>query len=265
MKVKHIYQHINQIAPFPTQLSYDNAGLLMGSMEMDVDRVLVTLDVTLAVAREAAQENCQLIVSHHPLIFHGLKSVIPDDPTGAVVLELAQRNIALISAHTNWDQSSDGVSDVLLERLGISPGGFLEPAGETADGKLYGMGAVGTLAEAMSPEDFGRHIKTALNAQGARVVLGNRPVKKVAVCGGAGGELLSRAAAWGADAYVTADVKYHEFLEAHQRGITLVDGGHFATEDPAMDTLCQRLKDAFEKDGVAFLRTQKHQEVYFAP
>lgn len=265
MKVKEIYQYIDQLAPFSTQLDYDNAGLLMGSAEAEVDRALVTLDVTLDVAQEAARQNCQLIVSHHPLIFHGLKSVTPGDPTGAVVLELARRDIALISAHTNWDQASGGVSDVLLERLGIEPGGFLESAGQTADGKHYGMGAVGTLAEAMSPEDFGKHVKTALNARGARVVLGSRPVKKVAVCGGAGGDLLSRAAAWGADAYVTADVKYHEFLEAYQRGITLVDGGHFATEDPAMDTLCQQLKDAFEKDGVVFFRSQTHKEVYFAP
>lgn len=265
MKVKEIYQYIDGIAPFSTQLDYDNAGLLMGSAQAEVSRVLVTLDVTLDVAKEAALQNCQLIVSHHPLIFRGLRSVTPDDPTGAVVLELARRDIALISAHTNWDQASGGVSDALLERLGIAPESFLEPAGQTADGKRYGMGAVGTLAEAMSPEDFGKHVKTALHARGARVVLGNRPVKKVAVCGGAGGDLLSRAAAWGADAYVTADVKYHEFLEAHQRGITLVDGGHFATEDPAMDVLCQRLKDAFAGEGVEFFRTQKHKEVYFAP
>lgn len=264
MKIREIYQYIDKLTSFSTQLDYDNAGLLMGSMEAEVERVLVTLDVTLGVAKEAARKKCQLIVSHHPLIFHGLKSVTPDDPTGAVVLELARRGIAVISAHTNWDQASGGVSDVLLERLGIAPEGFLEPAGQTADGRLYGMGAMGVLAEAMPPREFAKRVKTALNARGARVVLGDRPVKRVAVCGGAGGDLLGKAAAWGADAYVTADVKYHEFLEAHQRGITLVDGGHFATEDPAMDALCQRLKEAFEKDGVAFFRTQTHKEVYFA-
>lgn len=264
MKAQEIYQYIDKIAPFSTQLDYDNAGLLMGSMEMDVGRVLVTLDVTLEVAKEAARRKCQLIVSHHPLIFHGLKSVTPDDPTGAVVLELARRGIAVISAHTNWDQAPGGVSDVLLERLGITSEGFLEPAGQTADGSPYGMGAVGVLECAMPPKEFSKSVKTALNARGLRVVLGDRPVRKVAVCGGAGGDLLQRAASWGADAYVTADVKYHEFLEAHQRGITLVDGGHFATEDPAMDTLCEKLSGAFSGCGIEFFRAQKHKEVYFS-
>lgn len=264
MKIREIYQYLDKIAPFATQLDYDNAGLLMGSMEAETERVLVTLDVTPEVVKEAARKKCRLIVSHHPLIFHGLKSVTPGDPTGALVLELARRGIAVISAHTNWDQAAGGVSDVLLERLGIASEGFLEPAGETADGRPYGMGAVGVLEEAVPPREFARRVKAALNARGARVVLGDRPVKRVAVCGGAGGDLLGKAAAWDADAYVTADVKYHEFLEARQRGITLVDGGHFATENPAMDVLCQRLKDAFEKDGVEFFRTQKHKEVYFA-
>lgn len=264
MKVRDIYGYIDQLAPFSTQLSYDNAGLLMGSMETEVERVLVTLDVTLDVAKEAAQQNCQLIVSHHPLIFHGLKSVTPDDPTGAVVLELARSGVALISAHTNWDQAPGGVSDVLLKRLGAAPAGFLEPSGQTVQGTGYGMGAVGVLEEALLPEEFAQRVKTALNARGMRVVLGNRPVKQVAVCGGAGGDLIGPAAAWGADAYVTADVKYHEFLEACQRGITLIDGGHFATEDPAMDVLCQRLRERFEGEGVTFFRTQTHKEVYFA-
>ncbi|MFG6373503.1 MAG: Nif3-like dinuclear metal center hexameric protein [Oscillospiraceae bacterium] len=264
MNVQDIYGYIDHIAPFSTQLDYDNAGLLMGSGVAEVERVLVTLDVTFEVAKEAARKKCQLIVSHHPLIFHGLKSVTPGDPTGAVVLELARRNIALISAHTNWDQAAGGVSDVLLERLGIASAGFLEPAGETSEGTPYGMGAVGELEAPMPPKEFARAVRTALHARGARVVLGDRPVKKVAVCGGAGGDLLARAAAWGADAYVTADVKYHEFLEAHQRGITLIDGGHFATEDPAMDVLCQRLQNAFAKDGVEFFRSRRHKEVYFA-
>lgn len=264
MKVAEIYAHIDKIAPFSTQLSYDNAGLLMGSPEMEVERVLVTLDVTMTAVKEAARQKCQLIVSHHPLIFHGLKVVTPDDPTGAVVLELARRGIAVISAHTNLDQAVGGVNEVLAQRLGIRQTGFLEPAGVTANGKPYGMGAVGELAEAMAPKAFAKWVKTALNAKGMRVTLGDRPVQKVAVCGGAGGDLLSEAAAWGADAYVTADVKYHEFLEAHQRGITLVDGGHFATEDPAMDALCEELGRVFANKGVTVLRSKKHKEVYFA-
>lgn len=265
MKLEKIYQYLNEIAPFSTQLDYDNAGLLMGSMDMEVERALVSLDVTMEVAREATRRRCQLIVSHHPLIFHGLKSVTPDDPTGAVVLELGRRGIAVISAHTNLDQASGGVSETLLRRLGISPLNFLEDGGQDAKGRPYGMGACGVLEEAVAPKEFAKRVKTALNAHGLRVSLGDRPVKRVAVCGGAGGDLLHRAAAWGADAYVTADVKYHEFLEAYQRGITLIDGGHFATEDPAMDVLCDELNRVFGGAGLEALRTQRHKEVYFTP
>lgn len=264
MKLMEIYEYLDKIAPFSTQLSYDNAGLLMGSPHLEVDRVLVSLDVTPEVVKEAVRHKCQLILSHHPLIFHGLRSVVPDDPTGALVLELARRGIAVISAHTNFDQAPDGVSAVLLERLGVPMCGYLETAGETAGGKPYGMGAYGSLENPMMPKAFARYVKEALHARGARAVLGDRPVKTVAVCGGAGGDLIARAADIGADAYVTADVKYHEFLEAHQRGITLVDGGHFATEDPAMDALCERLQMTFGNSGTEFLRSRRHKEVYFA-
>ena len=140
MNVQDIYGYIDHIAPFSTQLDYDNAGLLMGSGVAEVERVLVTLDVTFEVAKEAARKKCQLIVSHHPLIFHGLKSVTPGDPTGAVVLELARRNIALISAHTNWDQAAGGVSDVLLERLGIASAGFWSLLEKPRKGPLTAWG-----------------------------------------------------------------------------------------------------------------------------
>ena len=203
-------------------------------------------------------------MSHHPLIFHGLKSITDTDPTGAVVRKMIERGIALISAHTNFDQATNGVSDVLLARLGAVKQGFLEPAGETADSVPYGMGTCGVMQTAMSPRSFVEHVRDSLDAKGVRAALGDRPIKKVAVCGGAGGDLLALAAKWGADAYVTADVKYHEFLEAKQRGITLVDGGHFATENPSMDTLRDCLEAEFEGQGVEVLRSTAHKEVYFS-
>ncbi len=264
VKCEEIYHFIDEMAPFRIQMDFDNAGLLLGSKEDPISRVLVALDVTLDVAKEAARKKCRLIVSHHPLIFHPLRSVSPEDPTGAVVLTLIRHHIAVISAHTNLDQVPGGVSGVLMERLGVPVSGILEPAGEIPAGP-YGLGCYGELAEEMTPKAFVSMTKKALKARGLRAVLGDRPVRRVAVCGGAGGDMITQAAACGADAYVTADVKYHEFLEAHQRGITLIDGGHFATENPMMPVLCDRLKDRFEAEGVEVLLSKTHKEVYFAP
>ncbi len=263
VKCEEIYRFIDEMAPFQIQMDFDNAGLLLGSKEEPISRVLVALDVTMDVAKEAARKKCQLIVSHHPLIFHPLRAVTPEDPTGAVVLTLVKHRIAVISAHTNLDQVSGGVSDALMERLGVKKEGILEEAGELPTGS-YGLGCCGELVEEMPPKEFASMVKKALKARGLRAVLGNRPVRRVAVCGGAGGDLITKAAAWGADAYVTADVKYHEFLEAYHRGVTLIDGGHFATENPMMEVLQERLQSRFRDEGVEVLLSKSHKEVYFA-
>lgn len=247
-RVQDIYAYIDGFAPFATQMDFDNAGLLVGDGQAEVRRVLLALDATLEVVKEAVRKRCQLIVSHHPLIFHPLKAVRPEDPTQAVVAQLIRKNIALISAHTNLDIAPGGVNDVLMDRLGGKVTGVLEPMGES-----WGMGRVGELDQPMPPKDFAAMVKKALGAKAVRATLGGRPVKKLAVCGGAGGDLLELAVSLGADAYVTADVKHHEFLAAQALGVTLVDGGHFSTENPVMPVLAERLRRAFGKDGVEFL------------
>lgn len=269
MKLKKIYQYLDSLAPFEIQMGFDNSRIMVGSQELEVQRILVALDVTSAVVKEAKRRKCQLIVSHHPLLFHPLKSVTPEDPTGKIVLELCRNNIAVISAHTNLDQAPLGVSDVLMRTLKIRTTGMLEVAGSInpsgAYPRTYGLGRCGTLEEAMAPADFVKKVKKDLKARGLRAVIGDRPVQKVAVCGGAGGDLMDKAIAWGADAYVTADVKYHEFLKAHELGLTLVDGGHFATENPMMVELQDLLQCAYEDQGVEVFLSKVHKEVYFAP
>lgn len=259
VKVKDIYQYIDSVAPFATQMEFDNAGLLVGSEDTDVERVMVALDVTAQVAGEAARKRCQLIVSHHPLIFHPLKAVNPTDPTQAVVAQLIRKNIAVISAHTNLDIAPGGVNDVLMERLGVKTLGVLEEMGD------YGLGRWGELSEPMTVRAFATHVKKALGTRAVRAVAGTRPVKKVAVCGGAGGDMVELAARMGMDAYVTADVKHHEFLAAKALGMTLLDAGHYATENPMMSVLAERLQGAFEAQGVEVFLSKTHKEPYFAP
>lgn len=264
VKVRDIYDYIDAKAPFSTQMDFDNAGLLVGDRNAEVARVMVALDATLPVVREAGRRKCQLLVTHHPLIFHPLKTVVPNDPTQAVVAELIRRNIALICAHTNLDAAPGGVNDVLMERLGVKVTGILEEFG-LRDGVPYGMGRVGELDEPMEPKAFAAMVKKALGTRAVRAVPGTRPVKKVAVCGGAGGDMVELAASLGMDAYVTADVKHHEFLLAQALDITLLDAGHYATENPVTPVLADQIKNAFGAEGIEVFLSKVHKEPYFAP
>ena len=255
-----IYNWIDAKAPFSTQMDFDNAGLLVGDVNAQVNRILVALDATLPVAKEAARRKCQLVVTHHPLIFHSLKAVTVADPTQAVVTELIRKNIALICAHTNLDIAPGGVNDVLMDRLGVKVTGILEPMGEN-----YGLGRLGELDPPMEPRAFAAMVKKALGTKGLRATLGNRPVHKIAVCSGAGGDMVGLAARVGADAYVSSDVKHHEFLEAQALGITLLDAGHYATENPMMPVLAEELEHAFGDAGVEVFLSKTHKEPYIAP
>lgn len=264
VKVRDIYDYIDAKAPFSTQMDFDNAGLLVGDRDAEVKRVMVALDTTLSVVREAARKRCQLLVTHHPLIFHPLKAVTPNDPTQATVTELIRWNMALICAHTNLDAAPGGVNDVLMDRLGVKTTGILDEFGVGANGP-YGMGRIGELAKPMEPKAFAAMVKKALGTRAVRAAPGTRPIKKVAVCGGSGGDMVELAASLGMDAYVTADVKHHEFLLARALGITLLDAGHYATENPVTPVLVNQLKDAFGAKGLEIFLSKTHKEPYFAP
>lgn len=259
-KVQDIYAYIDGFAPFATQMDFDNAGLLVGDGQAEVSRVLLALDATMDVVRQAERKRCQLIVTHHPLIFHPLKAVRPEDPTQAIVTRLIRKNIALICAHTNLDAAPGGVNDVLMECLGAKVTGVLESMGEG-----YGMGRVGELKAPMEPRAFAAMVKKSLGARAVRATLGKAPVKRLAVCGGAGSDLLDLAVSLGADAFVTADVKHHEFLAAQALGVTLIDGGHFSTENPVIPVLAERLGRAFGKAGVEVILSKINKEPYVAP
>ena len=230
-----IYGKLNSLAPFANQESWDNSGLLVGDPGAEVKTALVVLDITAEAVREAREIGAELIISHHPVIFHPLKKV----ESGSVVWELAQAGISAICAHTNLDMAPGGVNDCLAAALELS--GRMEVA-------FYGelpCCVMGTLAQPMEPKSFAAFVKERLSCEGIRYVAGNRPVRKVALCSGAGGEFLFDAMEKGADAFVTGEVKHHEILAAKEAGLTLVDGGHFKTEDIAMEPLRERLSRAF--------------------
>lgn len=260
--VKQIYEILDDFAPFSTQMDFDNAGFLVGRGERTVTKILLALDITLPVVMEAKAMGAELIVSHHPVIFHPAKSICSGDPNGEILLSLAEYQLAAICAHTNLDVAVGGVNDALAQALGLEEIQVLLPYGTDSKGRTYGLGRMGTLPTPRTPLEFARQVKTDLGAGGVRCVDGGRPVHKVAVGGGACGSCLRDAWKLGCDALVTSDVKYDSFLDARALGISLIDAGHFPTENVVLPTLQATLSNALP--DLEIVCTQVHKEVFFS-
>lgn len=238
MTVQTVLDYLWTLAPIHYKESWDNVGLLLGRKNAPVRGVLVALDATDAVAAEAEALDCQLVVTHHPVIFRGDKHVTDEDPLTEVHLNYLEKGIAVISMHTNLDCAPGGVNDVLAQRLGLHNVEVLE------DGETAGLIRVGELAQTELPA-FAAFVKERLACPGLRYVDGGKPVRRVAVGGGACGSYVSRVLAAGCDTLVTADLKYHEFCDAAVLGLNLIDAGHFETEDPVCELLAARLRERF--------------------
>ena len=259
--VKEIYRLIDEFAPFETQLGFDNAGFLVGRGERTVSRVLVALDITQAVAEEAVRRECQLIVSHHPVIFGGAKSVTDETVTGRVLLALAENGLSAICAHTNLDAAQGGVNDCLARRLGLSDTALLEQGGVDRKGRPYGIGRVGTAHQpGLSAAEYAAYVKKQLDANSLRYEDAGVPVARVAVGGGSCGSMLEQVRAAGCDTFVTADVKYDVFLSARAMGINLLDAGHYATENVVCPALAELISRGFPQ--IEVLLSADHREVY---
>lgn len=322
-RVRHISTFLHQWAPPSTKLDYDNVGLLVGDPEQEVSRVLTCLDTTMEVVEEAIERNCQLIVSHHPLIFQSIDRINPTDEQGRIVYKLIRNDISLIAAHTNLDAALDGVSFVLAEKLGLKNLKFLE-AGYPISRKIvlttnhsdheavlklmnyysaeeahysrvegrkgeqytyeaiidehnvsglkkelrknglldrgsfqvmeiaspsnnFGMGVVGLYRDSgLEESEFLQRVSEVLNAPALRYSGSAERIKKVAVCGGAGVSLASKAIDEGAQAFVTADIKYHDYF-TRAENFLLVDTGHYESEIPIAGSLRKELQEAFEE------------------
>lgn len=336
---------LEKMAPRDWAESWDNVGLLIGSPAQEVEKVLLSLDVTTAVVDEAWRTSAGLIISHHPFPFHSLKSIRLDTPEGELLAKLLQRNISVYAAHTNLDVALGGVNDALAEKLSLRnaailrrrrealvkistyvpaeyeetvwramsdagagcigkysecsfrttgvgtffPTGDAKPfigrknqlsrVGETRvesiaparlarqivaaivaahpyeepaydiyplnnDWSTDGLGRIGDLATPVTLSDFVQIIRTALSVDGLRVVGDPKSiVRRVAVCGGAGMEVAKDAVQQGAQVLVTGDIRYHDAQEALSMGLNLVDAGHFATEQPVLESLRRYLQD----------------------
>ncbi len=253
--VADILNFVQTLAPAYMAESWDNVGLLCGRKDRQVKTVLVALDPFRNVVQAAVEMGADLILTHHPLIFREPMMAVNDDTeTGRNLLTLMEHGIAAINAHTNLDLAPGGVNDCLAQALGLSDVRILNPAGTDAQGQPYGLIRMG-LVEEQPLSAFLGSVKENLHCQGLRYAPGGRPVRKVAVGGGSCSDCLYEVAAAGCDTFVTADVKYNGFRNAHDLGVNLIDAGHFHTENPVIPRLAGAVSAAFPEITVKILES----------
>ncbi|MCL2446629.1 MAG: Nif3-like dinuclear metal center hexameric protein [Oscillospiraceae bacterium] len=225
MTVRNIYDYLNRVAPFSTQVEGDNSGLQIGDFAQEVTHGMVCLDCTPEVIEQAAQLNCQLIIAHHPVMFHARRELISHDPAWL----LARHGISCIAAHTPLDRCAGGVSDTLAHALGLTP----TPSSELF--RLCDLPAQTTAAE------LAQLVKSQLGVP-VQFCDGGHSIHTVAVAGGSGfcGELLTCA-----QAVITGEAKHSDFLLAQQHGISMITAGHFATEVLIVPVLTAWLREQF--------------------
>lgn len=257
MKVRDIIRSVEEFAPASVQEGWDNSGLIIGAPEAEASGVLVSFDCTEETVDEAIREGCNVIVTHHPLIFKGLKRIIPGDPVCDAVIKAVREGIAVYAAHTSADKVRGGVSFAMADKLGLKEAEVLSP---DADGN--GLGVIGNLPEPLAAADFIALLKKAF---GCSVVKASRlidvPVTRVALCGGSGAEFIPLAREKGAQAYVCADISYHNFFTPD--GFMVADIGHFESEVEITGILFSKLKKNFPNFVVRISTAMRNPVYYF--
>ena len=242
MKIKQVLSALERFAPLPLQESWDNAGLQLGLTEVEVSGALLCLDVNEQIVDEAIAKGCNLIVSHHPLLFRGLKQISGADYVQRCVIKAIKHDIVIASMHTNMDNALDGVNWKIAERLGLTECKFFAP--KTVDGIEAGSGVVGNLPLQMDARAFIELVKKQFGVQCAQCnALLQRPISKVAICGGAGDFLLPDAVGEGADAFITGEMHYHQYF-GYEQQIQICVIGHYQSEQFTAEIF----RDIIQKD-----------------
>ena len=242
MKIKQVLSALERFAPLPLQESWDNAGLQLGLTEVEVSGALLCLDVNEQIVDEAIAKGCNLIVSHHPLLFRGLKQISGADYVQRSAIKAIKHDIVIVSMHTNMDNALDGVNWKIAERLGLTDCKFF--AQKTIDGIEAGSGVVGCLPSQMDSRAFIELVKKQFGVQCAQCnALLERPISKVAICGGAGDFLLSDAIGESADAFITGEMHYHQYF-GYEQQIQICVIGHYQSEQFTAEIF----RDIIQKD-----------------
>ncbi|MBR1839171.1 MAG: Nif3-like dinuclear metal center hexameric protein [Prevotella sp.] len=242
MKIKDVIDALDGFAPLPLQEDFDNAGLQVGLTEAEVSGALLCLEATEQIVDEAVEKGCNLIVTHHPLIFHKLRQVSDADYVQRTVMKAIRHDITIVSMHTNLDSAEGGVNYMIARRLGADMQSVKLLGEHEVNGIMGGLGIVCQLPEAMGAADFIDKVKETF---GVKVAMTNellqRPVKRVAICGGAGSFMLPQAVEAQADAFLTGEMHYHEYF-GHEQEIQIVVIGHYESEQYTINLLEEIIK-----------------------
>lgn len=243
IKVNNIIKEMELLAPTYLKEDFDNVGLMVGDKNKEVKKVLLALDCTLKVIEEAKKENVELIITHHPLIFKRPSSITTDTLQGKKIIELIKNDISLYSSHTNLDSVENGLNDTIVSILGFDNFKILEK--NKRDDKA-GLGRIVSLNESIQLEDLISKIKKSLNINNLRVVKGKDKVNKIAIINGSGQDFIGKAVALGADCIITGDTTYHFASDYKEMEISILDVGHFASEQITFFNVMENLKEKFK-------------------
>lgn len=240
MKVDDIAKKLEKLFPPELAEGYDNVGLLLGDADKDVKTILVTLDTNLAVAKEAVKVGADMIVSHHPILFNGIKRIDYSTPVGKMLKLLIENDIAVFAAHTNLDAAKGGINDALAKLFEMKDTEVLEP---NAENSKAGLGRYGRLKKSVTLAELAAITKEKLNTPCVR--MSGRPdtvIETLAIASGSCSEVIPTAMKKGCQAIITGDMKYHETIENVEAGICIIDAGHYPTETISMDIFESVLK-----------------------
>ena len=236
-KVKDIYEFINSIAPFDSQMPWDNSGLILGDMNREVTKIGVVLDATDENIEDAVKQGCDLLVTHHPIIFHAVKAIDFTSPVAVAI----KYSLPVISAHTNLDIADKGVNFALANKLGLK-----DIQNHCSGDLMLWSGKI----DKMTPEEFAAYIGKKLDGAVTYESAG-KDIEKVAICGGSAGEFYANAAQMGFDAFVSGEMHYNEYLDAKRAGISVFIAGHYETENPVIELFADMIKEGTGVDCVA--------------
>ena len=251
---------MEEIAPTSLKEDFDNVGLMVGDRKKEISKVLVALDCTKEVIKEAKELNVDLILTHHPLIFKKPSSITTDTLLGSKIIELIKNDINLYSAHTNWDSVKNGINDTIVEVLGMKSNKIIDKVSDDA-----GIGRIVDLDKESTLKDIINITKTALNAKSLKYVgeLDSK-ISKVAVINGSGQSYIEAARKLGANLIITGDTSYHFASDYKEMGMSIIDVGHFNSEWPILIEVSKRVEKRIKEkyEDVEFIISSKSEDPF---
>ena len=265
--VSMITEKLEQLAPKAAACDWDNPGLLVGRSDREVSRIYVALDATCTVVDAAIDAGCDLIVTHHPIIFRGVKSINDQSALGLKLLDLIRNDVSVFSMHTNFDSCPGGMADIVCAALGLRKTGLMEPTGflpkDTQNGAAeglqlrvveterdvnpdaYGIGFTAELPEMLSAAELAARVKACLGLPFIQYYDAGMPIRRIACCPGSGRGELKEVLSLGVDAFLSGDMGHHEGLDLCEEGISLLDAGHYGLEHIFVHYIAEFLRAEF--------------------